>query len=375
MLNYIHTILTIMLFVFGVDGQVCQTQAKNRDNTKLNSPRPGALARLPQVISEASGLCRSLLKQGYYWTHNDSLDQARLFLITDHGQLHYEVSLIPVGLEKTDQKTRKNIEAQAQKQSRQTAKQKNHSVSNVDWEGCSSVHTDLYDGQSVVYVADTGNNFQWRQDLKIYAFQESVKTQGTKKFTSPLLNYLKSYSIRFPNSKRPSLDYWSDEGRCRDIEAIFWRQNELFLISKCIISGPAMLWRVPRERIKSKALSNKAKQERLTLEALQKLPIAASQHPLLERVTDASYAEHINMLAVLTYQSIWFYEVSGSAQNPSFKPFAHCKLNQVPRLVRQAEAISWHALQDDKAELIVLTESRDVYSYVLDFNQKDCVYD
>ena len=114
-----------MLFVFGVDSQVCQAQTKNRNNTKLNSPRPGALARLPQVISEASGLCPSLLKQGHYWTHNDSLDQARLFLINDRGQLHYEVSLFPVSPKRRDQKNRKGIEALAQNQSRQPLKKQN----------------------------------------------------------------------------------------------------------------------------------------------------------------------------------------------------------------------------------------------------------
>ncbi|MAD60873.1 MAG: hypothetical protein CMH49_05085 [Myxococcales bacterium] len=195
-----------MLFVFGIDSQVCQIQAKTRDHPKLSSPRPGALARLPQVISEASGLCPSLLKQRHYWTHNDSLDQARLFLINDRGQLHHEVSLSYVSPEMSDQKSRGHTEAQTQKQSRQSLKQQNPFVSNVDWEACSSVHKDLYDGQSVVYVADTGNNFQWRQDLKVYVFQESVKAQGAIKSTSPLLNYLKRYSIRFPHSKSEKVE-------------------------------------------------------------------------------------------------------------------------------------------------------------------------
>ena len=333
--------------------------------------RPGALALLPPVISEASGLCPSINKTGYFWTHNDSLDQARLFLIDGHGKLRQELSLAHT---RSSGHSRKYF----------TENPQTSVVSNVDWEACTSVFKDRYDGKKVIYVADTGNNFQWRQDLKVYAFKEHTKeSRKPKKYNSAFsvnLSYLRTYPIRFPDSKRPPLDYWSNEGRCRDIEAMFWRENELFLISKCIISGPAMLWRVPRERAKSdqsidRSTQKLSQQDTLTLEALGKLPITASQHPLLERVTDASYNHHLETLAVLTYQSIWFYKVEGNAKSPNFDYFAHCELNQIPRVVRQAEAIAWHHGHQNKPELLVLTEARDVYSYVLDFNQKGCVYD
>ena len=333
--------------------------------------RPGALAKLPPIISEASGLCPSINKDGYFWTHNDSLDQARLFLINRHGKLRQELSLAVA------------LHADQNKQLHQENFQSSF-ISNVDWEACTSVLKDRYDGENVIYVADTGNNFQWRQDLKIYAFNElsEVSTEVKKQHTdsSITLSYLRAYPIRFPHSKRPPLDYWSNEGRCRDIEAMFWRQNELFLISKCIISGPTMLWRVPREQSKSNRSADRfqhqaSPQDSITLEAVEKLPIKASQHPLLERVTDASYNPYLETLAVLTYQSIWFYKVEGKAKKPSFEHFVHCRLNQIPRLVRQAEAISWYQQDQNKAELLVLTEARDVYSYVLDFNLKGCVYD
>lgn len=322
-------LVALSLIVFGQSWYSFISSREIETVTKVMVKR-GAHGRLNTMINEASGICPSRWGNGLYWTHNDSLDEPRMFLIKDNGTLVNEVS--------------------------------QSNLRHVDWEACTSTSSDRIDGENVVYVADTGNNFQWRRDQILYVLKEENEAP-------PNLSLINQYPIQFPNSDRPPLDYWSKEGRCRDIESLFWREHELFVISKCIIGGPTTLWRIPREDL--------AQSKTLILQPVQVLPISSPPHPLVERVTDASYSSKHSMLAVLTYQSLWFYQVSGKARNPKFDFFTRCKLNQARRLVRQAEAVTWHTVSsetksDQRASLIVLTESSDVYTYQLDLVLKEC---
>ena len=294
--------------------------------------RVGASARLFPPISEASGLCLNpqanlRTSEHYYWTHNDSFDSPRAFLITLEGKLIHEVN-IP-------------------------------GVANVDWEACTSAANDPTDGTNVVFIADSGNNFHWRDHLFVYALRSRKEEQGI-----PLLTTIKTYKYTFPReSLRPPLDYWNDDARCLDIESIFWRQGELFMISKCMISRSPMLWRLPRE-----AQSDPPSAGPLRLQHILDLPLTPSEHPLYERVTGASYSDRTGLLVVLTYQSLWFYKVSGPAKRPEFVPVGQCNLNVDRRLVSQAEAVIWVARQgsaktDESGQVAVLTEGGDVYRY------------
>ena len=292
--------------------------------------RKGAHGRLDPFIDEASGVCPSLSQSKQYWTHNDSLDQARLFLIKEHGQVVNEVKL--------------------------------PQLTNIDWEACTSTQLDHIDGENVVYVADTGNNFHWRQDLRIYALRENL-------MTSPVLKPVNEYLLRFPNDRQVPLNYWSKTGRCRDLESLFWRNNELFIIGKCTIGGPSTLWRLPREKRKIVAP--------LVLEPIQLLDIVGDHHPLSERVTGASYSAKLQLLVVLTYKSLWFFQVNGTAKSPNFTYFSRCDLNLGKRIVRQAEAVTWrdslmHSSRMTNRSVLVLTESGDVYTYEIDIEKRSC---
>ena len=309
----------------------------------------GEKARLPFRIDEASGICPSTIASNAYWTHNDSLDRPRLFKISPQAELLNEVNF-------TDTL-----------------------IKNVDWEACTSSKDDIYTGSNIIYVADSGNNFQWREDQRIYAFRENAKYHNE-------LKLVKYYPFKFPGKDNyPPQDYWSKEGRCRDIEALFWRKNELFLISKCIISASPQVWHLPRKLSELKSISGDQTSKIYQLKASGKLQLKPSQHPLSERVTGASYLPIEGLLAVLTYRSIWFYKVSGPPKKPHFQLFTQCFYNDSPRVLRQAEAITWTDIflrfeqvkspQKDQYGLLILTETRGVYSLSLDLKERRCIYD
>ena len=149
------------------------------------------------------------------------------------------------------------------------------------------------------------------------------------------------------------------------------------MISKCAVSVSPMLWRLPRENEKQRSVESS-----LTLEPITVLEIIPSVHPLYERITDASYHSDSRLLVALTYQSLWFYRVSGESRHPTFTQVGRCELNILGRKVNQAEATSWVVSDEQKEEgrdklpfsgtneevlhfdnLAVLTERGDVYRY------------
>ena len=179
-------------------------------------------ARLPlkAPLLEISGIARHLSRPRQYWAHNDSLDQARLFLVSHRGVL---------------------ISEHHPPQSQRAY------VSNIDWEDLTATPHDLYDGPHVLYVADSGNNFHWRDDLKIYAFSEPQNEEAA-------LSLVSIYPYRFPHQRRhPPRSYDWQKGRCLDSEALFWWRGEIFLIGKCVFGGPTLLWRLPPGDLRNKS--------------------------------------------------------------------------------------------------------------------------
>ena len=324
-----------------------------------------AMLPLKAPLLEVSGITRHLSRPQHYWAHNDSLDQARLFLVSAQGTLIGEHRVY------SSQRAR---------------------VSNIDWEDLTATHQDPYDGSRVIYVADSGNNFHWRDNLQVYAFAEPQKV-------GEALRLLRAYPYRFPHQRRhPPRNYDSRRGRCLDSEALFWWRGELFLIGKCVFGGPTVLWRLPRERLKptkqrfgtqqnaEDTVQNQDHQDRpITLEAISMLEIKPAPHPLSERVTGAAVDQDI--LAVLTYRSVWFFRLSGDPRSPLSQLLFRCGLTQASaQPVRQAEAIEWgiHApekssrvssLNSSLRSLLILTEGRGVHNLSVDMSRQECPHE
>ncbi|MDD7987038.1 hypothetical protein PQO01_18975 [Lentisphaera marina] len=132
-------------------------------------------------ISEASGLVKSRIYPGVYWTHNDSGGKTRLYALKINEP---EPSTIAGIIDLKE-------------------------VENQDWEDVS------IDKFGKLYVSDTGNNKQKREVLSFYVISETSKTGISTE-----------YKFRFPDYQKPV------KNKNFDCEAMFHFQNKLYLLTK-----------------------------------------------------------------------------------------------------------------------------------------------
>lgn len=327
----------------------------------LSDERNQRLSSLPlkPPLTEVSGVAQHLSRPQHYWVHNDSLDEARVFLVNERGALVSE------------HKLSHTFDAESER----------WRAVNVDWEDIASTQSDPYDGDHVLYIADSGNNFHWRQDLRIYAFHEPSSESSSLKLISV-------YPYRFPHQTRtPPTSYDQVRGRCLDSEALFWWRGELFLIGKCVFGGPTRVWRLPRELLtpphSQRPLQRDLRESvvgypELTLSPTALLKIPRSLHPLKARVTAATAHSKVDLLAVLTYQSVWLFKLSGPPRSPHIERVMSCPLTQASaQPIRQAEAIEWRDLSRDlpthHAQLLILTEGRGVHTLSMNLIKQECL--
>lgn len=135
------------------------------------------LTRLPDRLEEASGLY--VQDENTFWLHNDSGGRPTLYAVD--GQGHLQDSLPIVGAE------------------------------NRDWEDLS------HDDQGNLYIFDSGNNLNQRQDLKVYKWNIAQQKLATISYSYPDQH-------TFPPADRGQ---WGFDG-----EGGFWFQDSLYLFSK-----------------------------------------------------------------------------------------------------------------------------------------------
>lgn len=92
-----------------------------------------------EAIDECSGLAASRRYPGYLWMHNDSGDEARLFLVSQHGQTVAQVKLAGANSE--------------------------------DWEDMAIAGTEQ---NAWLYAGDIGDNAEGRAQIVIYRLREPV---------------------------------------------------------------------------------------------------------------------------------------------------------------------------------------------------------
>lgn len=100
-------------------------------------------------IKEASGLVASSVNSDMFWTHNDSGDEARIFLIDKDGSLRLTVTL--------------------------------EDTQNKDWEDIAVMNTS---SGSFLFIGDIGDNLSRRKKLFIYKIEEP-KFEGNAEQTIP----------------------------------------------------------------------------------------------------------------------------------------------------------------------------------------------
>jgi hypothetical protein len=140
------------------------TGTSEQRTTKASERKAVKLADLKdERIDESSGLGASRRYPGYFWTHNDSGDSERLFLVSRDGDTAGVVTL--------------------------------PKATNLDWEDMAVAGTAE---SSWVYVADIGDNLSGRPAIAVYRFREpefsniSGQTSGALPIpngtTAPVLN-------------------------------------------------------------------------------------------------------------------------------------------------------------------------------------------
>lgn len=110
-----------------------------------------------QRVNESSGVCISLRKQGFYWTHNDSGDGPNLYAFDEQGNDWGVYTL--------------------------------SGAKAIDWEDIAST---TIQGVQYIYVGDIGDNASKREEIKVYRLQEPEIRKGThtlRKFDTFILKY------------------------------------------------------------------------------------------------------------------------------------------------------------------------------------------
>lgn len=136
------------------------------------------LGVLPPLVSETSGLILAE-KQDAFWTHNDGGNPAELYEVNSDGKITSTVKL--------------------------------PKLVNIDWEDITK------DTKGNLYIADVGNNQNYRQDLAIY----KLNPNRPNHYQSIQLKYADQRNFPPPPNEQNF-----------DCEAIAWHKNKLYLFSK-----------------------------------------------------------------------------------------------------------------------------------------------
>ena len=267
-------------------------------------------------ISEMSGIGCSRAHPGVYWVHNDSGDSPRLFAIDGSGSVVIPSSLSGRYAANKTERGKKlwpglNVE----------------SAKHVDWEDIT-----LADGK--LYIADTGNNSNNRQDLVVYQLKEPDPREAVR------VEVLARYPISFPDQKQFPAKNWHF-----DLESMFFFQGRLYFLTKHRVAG------------KSRRYESGTKLYRLdtTYSDKDNLLTLIGTHSDLGVPTGAELSPDKKRLAVVTTKGIWIFEKPPSSDN-----FLKGKSYQLgfPEELEWAEGICW----DDDQTLRVVREKRDIYT-------------
>jgi len=248
------------------------------------------------AIEESSGLTASMRYPGVFWTLNDSGDSARIFPIYIDGR---SVPGFEEGI---------RVEGAV----------------NIDWEALSN------DGEGNLIIGAFGNNANLRRDLSILVVPEPELAPGATAKVG------QRYRFHYPDQESfpPALMNF-------DAEALFVHAGKVHILTKHRSDRATQLYR----------LDNPSTTDETTLTLLQRFPIG-------QMVTGAEMNPSTGQLAVLTYHSVWVFDLNNTNPDdllakPVFRKAIHA---------RQCEAIAW-AGED---MLLITNEQRDIFRLPLD---------
>lgn len=271
-------------------------------------------ASLPQGVSfdntaikEASGLQRSAVIPGVYYTHNDSGHDPVVYVTDASGQDLAQITLPP-------------------------------SASTADWEAIAG--TTINEVPHLI-VADVGNNDRQRTDLKLLVFPEPTLTT-LQQDQQPTIPAPQTISVSF------------SDGLGHDTESVLVNDDQLIMITKNPQDTTA-------QEIWSASISNAIAQNAVIME--YRNTIALSSKAQVNAITDIDIHPNGREIAVLVYGpntagKVYFWQASENASEtltelvsqPAVADISAPLLN----LNFQAEGISYSA---DGEQILIAAES------------------
>ena len=289
----------------------------------LNFHTPSSEGFAPELIAqmtaeplnEVSGMVKSRSYANTFWVVNDSGAEARIFAINREG-----INILPTY-------SRFSYYGEVEEEGKKQWPGFNVLYTeNVDWESMSA-------DDNFIYVADTGNNFNNRQDLGIYMLSEIDPTASTQSAA------IKHLPVRYPQQTE-----FSGMGKRHfDSEALFHADGSLYLITK--------------NRSFSGAFEAGANLYRLDTEFTDEdnLLTLIDSHEQMITVTGAELSPNGQTLAVISYDALWLFERPAEGDAWLSSTFKRHALDT--DVVRQMETVVW----DDDTTLLLTNEERDLF--------------
>lgn len=306
------SLLAEWLFASEWEGHCCSLQSRTLplNVEPIKPPIVGTFNT--DVVGECSGIIRSKRFPGVYWTHNDSHDirfapenasrrdlwvhdpeRARVFPIMKDGT--------SVTLSGSDFFEGVIV----------------HGSINDDWEDLA------IDEQGRIIIGDFGNNRSERQDLMLYIFPEpdpSIDASVIVKETIP---------IHFPDQvafPSPSMNF--------DAEALFCAFGNIYILTKHRSDRHTKLYR----------LDSRSQEQSNALTLLSRFDIGG-------QVTGADVTDAGQSLAILTYGSVWLFELETGDDYFGGKAY------WIPFSIPEAEGICF----DGSDTLLIASEQGAIY--------------
>jgi hypothetical protein len=253
-------------------------------------------------LDEPSGIAPVSWAAGSYWSHNDSGDTPRLFVIRPmEGRIVSEVRV--------------------------------WNAASIDWEDIAAP------GDGFIYVADTGNNHSLRMFSHLYILPEPPP--GAQEVTADRVTF--TFESSLPGIVMPF---------SRDTEALFVYNDNAWLITKNRFSNVAGLYRLPLQtRFKSDPTG--------TSDGAAGMSIATYVNSvrLTAPVTGADCSRDGTRLLVLTEKAVWLFTTHRGAGR-----WFNGSVKWHPADMPWCEAISWH---DDKT-VMIMNEHGGVFPVLLE---------
>ncbi|MEM6689996.1 MAG: hypothetical protein AAF664_11255 [Planctomycetota bacterium] len=203
--------VSVVLLCYVQKGLVSAQNNESNEQSAASESRPSnpAIELAAELVTlkhpelgESSGLGFSRRRPDYLWTHNDSGNEPEIFAFNLKGKLTASVDF-------------------------------SDDVKSRDWEDMACF---TYDDQPMILVADCGDNWARRKNIKFYIFAEPdpAKDSTVKNVTSITVRYGDHSSSGGP------------PGGPRDCEAVAVCEatNEIWLISKSVLPH-CTLWKIP----------------------------------------------------------------------------------------------------------------------------------